>query len=105
MLTRGETHRTYQNRVPQRVMNPGFVKITKPGGTNTNSNVVQTWAIARPGSSPGVEGAPFYLTTYRYPPNSLIRSGASEPLNLTQPNLEMDPTNPNTWQRQYRFTN
>lgn len=47
----------------------------------------------------GSSGAPAYP-----PPGALHRPGAVPTLGMARPNLMMDPSDPSTWQRQYRFT-
>lgn len=61
--------------------------------------------VARPNSSPAVvQGAPFYSSAnYDYVTGMVFR-GPSAALKLPQGNVEMDPSDVTTWQRQYRFT-
>src|SRR4029077_7530357 len=68
--------------------------------------IPHTWAIARPGGMYTPNGAPHYLAVpdqNRGLQNQIVRSGAPT-LGLPVAKLEMDPSNPLTWQRQYRFT-
>ena len=67
-----------------------------PGAIRTEvvNNVAQSLAIARPISAP----APKYS-----PPVGLWRPATPMTLSPSQPNLMMDPSDPTTWQRQYRF--
>lgn len=71
---------------------PGFIR------QSTVNNIMQTWAVARPVNAP----TPIYN-----PPAQVPRSqdGVDE-FAFTPPvyRVEMDPKNPETWQRQYRFT-
>lgn len=67
----------------------GVIKVV-----NVN-NVETTWAIARPVAAP--------LPAYS-PPASISR-GSGVGFSPAQPNVEMDPSDQQTWQRQYRFTN
>jgi hypothetical protein len=95
MITRGEiTHQYFPAPVVPITRN-GIVKVA------TVDHITQTWAIARPGSSPNPNGAPFYVNGY--PVNSLELGGVM-PLTPIRPRIEMDPSNPKTWQREYRFT-
>lgn len=102
-FTRGAlTHAYYPAPVTTTRM-PGAVKVTmRP--TNQNSwqqGIPQVWPIARPVTAPAANGAPFYVNGDVV--NKLIRGGmfSFSPL---KPNREMDPSDPNTWQRDYRFT-
>lgn len=69
--------------------------IAVPGAIRTEvvDHVAQSWAIARPVSAP----APKYS-----PPVGLWRP---DPVGLSPsaPKLMMDPSDPSTWQRSYRF--
>lgn len=104
MYTRGLVARNYDVRNPERVVTPGYIRQT----TNVpdlagsrNNNVVQTWAITRPGAQWDANGSPTYHADYRQ--GGLIRGGTT-PFQPARPNLAMDPSDPNTWQRQYQFT-
>lgn len=104
MYTRGMVARNYDVRNPERVVTPGYIRQTTTvpdlkGGRN--NNVVQTWAITRPGAQWEANGSPTYHADYLR--GELIRGGVPA-LTPSRPNLEMDPRDPNTWQRQYRFT-
>ena len=61
----------------------------------TVNNVVTTWAISRPTATP----APLYS-----PPAAVPRGTGFGGFTPAQPNTMMDPSDPSTWQRQYRFT-
>lgn len=88
MYTRDTLNHQYQPTVTRRVNVPGSVKVTEVNG------VQQTWAVARPNSSP--------IPTYA-PPAPVQRGGV---LALTpgRPHVMMDPSDQQTWQREYRFT-
>jgi len=58
------------------------------------NNVLTTWAVSRPTSFPASP----------YPAQIPVARGNSFNFAPTQPRTEMDPSNPATWQRQYRFT-
>lgn len=66
----------------------GTVKVVNIKGVPT------TWAIARPVAAP----------TPKYSPPAPISRGSGVAFSPSQPNVEMDPSNQQTWQRQYRFT-
>ncbi len=95
MYTRDSLPRNYTVYNPERVLVPGFARVAM------HKNIPQTWAIVRPGSAPDANGAPFYISGYR--PNQMLRSGALD-ITPAKPRLEMDPSDPQTWQRQYIFT-
>jgi hypothetical protein len=104
MLTRGMVQHTSDPEVPQPVNTPGAIVERPTGAFNNNTNVVAAMPIARPNSSPSPIGAPFYLgSAYSNPAYEMIRSGTVR-LTPTAPKLEMDPTDPTTYQREYRFT-
>lgn len=75
---------TYAPQVQQ-----GTIKVVSVNG------VENTWAIARPVSAP----------TPKYNPPASISRGSGVGFSPGKPNVEMDPSNQQTWQRQYRFTN
>lgn len=68
---------------------PGTIKVVNVNGVQT------TWAIARPVSAP----------TPKYNPPAPISRGSGLGFSPAKPNVEMDPSNQQTWQRPYRFTN
>lgn len=70
------------------VVYPGAVR------TVTINGLTQTWAVTRPSAAP----AP------KYSPPASISRGSGVGFSPATPNVEMDPSNPATWQRQYRFT-
>lgn len=99
MFTRGSVRRYHDVPAVPRVNVPGYMR------QETVNGIQQTWAIARPNSSPGAMGGP---VTVRGPgmlarPGALQRGGIM-PLTPAKPKLEMDPSDPSTWQRQYSFT-
>lgn len=70
----------------------------------TVDGITQTWAIAHPVACPDPEGAPFYIQDHVPDSgNHVIRTGVVN-LSPARPNVEMDPSDPDTWQRPYRFT-
>lgn len=72
--------------VPQHEIVKGYVRETVHNG------IVQSWAISRPVNSP-----------VSMPYGDIVR-GKSLTLVLPRPQIEMDPTNPATWQREYRLS-
>jgi len=102
MLTRGPVTHQYYPAPMTTIELPGAVRVTTKGQSGaTAQNVIQTWAVARPVSSPNPNGAPFYVQGDAA--NPLYRGGVV-PLRPAKPRVEMDPSNPETWQRDYRFT-
>lgn len=95
MYTRESLNRNYTVYAPPAVIVPGTVRVV------VRDNIPQTWAIARPGTSPQPDGAPHYVS--RYLPNQMIRGGFMG-LRPPVPNIEMDPSDPTTWQRRYQFS-
>lgn len=84
---------------------PGAVRVSL---TRRNSNpwmpgIPMVWPIMRPSTAPNPNGAPFYINGY---PDyrELLQRGGAQAVKMLRPNLEMDPTDPATWQREYRFT-
>lgn len=73
----------------------GAVKFTRSG------DVPQMWPIARPVTSWNTDSS--YYRGTMFTPGNLVRSG---PLVVKPsiPNVEMDPSDPSTWQRKYRFS-
>jgi hypothetical protein len=101
MLTRGEVHHQYYPAPCTTVRTPGAVRVNSARPNMWTKQIPQVWPIMRPSTAPNPNGAPFYVTGY--PQYDIHRAGAF-PLHLTQPNNQMDPSNPDTWQRAYRFT-
>lgn len=90
------------------VNTPGAMVFRPAGAPNSNKNIDVMMAIARPNSSPSPDGAPFYVngpmgTGSSCPNGPLLRGGVAS-FGPAVPDLEMDPSDPKTWQRQYRFT-
>ena len=96
MFTRGFVTHSYFPKTIYPVSQPGAVK------SMVHNNIVQTWAIARPVAAPSPNGAPFYVNGYAV--NELQRGGTQAVIPY-RPREMMDPSNPRTWQREYRFTN
>jgi len=89
MMTRSMDSHQYA-AVPQGVVSaPGFVRVT------TVNNIPNTWAIARPTGSPS-------LPAYN-PPAQLPRLN-EYPFTPPRYRVQMDPSDPSTWQRQYVFS-
>lgn len=95
MYTRDSLDRNYTIYSPPPVATPGFVRAQMVKG------IPQTWAITRPGGAPQADGAPHYVSTYGQ--NQMIRGGFLG-LIPARPKVEMDPSDPATWQRRYRFS-
>lgn len=96
MLTRMSVNHAYRPAVIHRYLRPGFARM------EMHNNVPTVWAIARPVNSPPPDGGPLYMD---FPNRSnQLAFGGWMPLRMTQPNLEMDPSNTATWQRTYRFS-
>ncbi len=94
MYTRDSLERNFTVYAPPMVTVPGTVRLAM------HKNIPQTWAIARPTSSPQADGAPHYVS--KFLPNELIRGGFLA-ISPKRPVVEMDPSDPTTWQRRYRF--
>jgi hypothetical protein len=97
MLTRGYVVHPYSPVPVEQVNRDGFVRVVR------QNNITQTWAVSRPGSSPHPVGAPFYVNEWASPQNVFFYGGAM-PLTPVRPRIEMDPSNPATWQREYKFS-
>lgn len=100
MLTRGHFSPAYSSQKPAPVVSPGVVKV------ESHKGIPQTWAVARPSSSPSPHGAPLYLglSPWQYAPRNELVRGTGFELGMSKPKLEADPSDSTTWQRQYRFT-
>jgi hypothetical protein len=104
MLTRGPiTQHAYSPYLPPPARTPGAIVERPAGAFNNKNNIVAAMPIARPNSSPSPDGAPFYLQESMADHAPMVRGGAMA-ITPSRPNLEMDPSDPTTWQRQYRFT-
>lgn len=103
MLTRGSVAHAYWPDGVGRVNTPGAMADRPTGAFNNHKNIVARMPLARPNSSPSPDGAPFYLEGYRSASLPLIHGG-SIAVSPARPRLEMDPSDPSSWQRQYRFT-
>jgi hypothetical protein len=97
MLTRGHVWHPYFPLPVERQTIPGSIRVSEHKG------ITQTWAVARPVVSPVGLGAPLYLAGNERP-NGPFQRGGMMPLTPAKPNLEMDPSDPSTWQRKYTFT-
>jgi hypothetical protein len=97
MLTRQWVYHSYAPVQPAQVNVPGFVRVTMAKG------IPQTWAVVRPGSGPAPDDCPHYLGFHSR--TNEILYGGHLALTMGRPNLEMDPSDPTTWQRDYKFTN
>jgi len=102
-FTRGAVTHQYFPAPVGTVRIPGAVRVSM---RQANSNVwmqgiPMVWPIARPVVAPAANGAPFYVNG---DPVNVVQRGGAPRLLLTLPNLAMDPTDSDTWQRQYRFT-
>lgn len=73
-----------------------YTPVIRPGAIRTVpvNGVVTTWAVARPVVAP----------TPLYSAPASIQRGSGVGFSPGRPVVEMDPSNPQTWQRQYRFT-
>lgn len=100
MLTRHPLGHAYSACKPNQVDLNGVVKVEMHKG------IVQTWAIARPSSYPTAIDAPDYLGVIRQqrPPDNRVYKTGTISLAMLKPNLEMDPSDAQTWQRLYRFS-
>lgn len=98
MLTRGSVRRYFEAPAVPRTNIPGYVR------TEESRGIQQTWAIARPNSSPSALGYPVFINGpgIQAKPGALVRGGMV-PVVPAKPRLEMDPTDPSTWQRRYAF--
>jgi hypothetical protein len=104
MLTRGPISHQYGPYSPTPTNIPGSIVDRPAGAFNSNKNIVAAMPIARPNSSPfSAEGAPFYMNGYDVPNGQIVRGGVTS-LSPSRPKIEMDPSDPTTWQRTYRFT-
>jgi hypothetical protein len=101
MLTRGVPVHQYTSAIPAAVNTPGAYVDRPVGAFNSRKNVVARMAIARPNSSPAPEGAPWYLGG-SHGMVGMQRGGVGS-FTPAKPRLEADPSDPTTWQRQYRF--
>lgn len=90
MMCRPMNQHQYDAAPYPQVAYPGAVKVVYV------KNVPTVWPVTRPMSAP---------VTPNPTQGTLFRGGtAMFRMQLTAPNVEMDPSNPATWQRQYRFT-
>lgn len=88
MLTRSmDSHRYYPSPYST-TLYQGAIRQTTVNGIPT------TWAVARPVASP--RSPVIGPSSFQY--------GSGLSFSPAQPNVEMDPSNQQTWQRPYRFT-
>lgn len=97
MITRETIAHAYSPTGASRTGKQGAIRITNHKG------IPQTWAVARPTGGFDPVGAPFYITGSVAENGPLARSG-SQAVRPHKPNVAMDPSDPTTWQREYRFT-
>ena len=97
MITRQTITHAYAPFGLQRTSSQGAIRITMHKG------IPQTWAVARPTGGYDPNGAPFYVSGSARPNGPMARSG-SQAIRPHRPNIAMDPSDPTTWQRDYRFT-
>lgn len=97
MITRGYVSHAYSPVPVVPVNRDGAVRIARVNG------ITQTWAIARPSSGPHPVGAPFYVNEWATPTN-VIFYGNTPQFSPARPKIQMDPSDPSTWQREYRFS-
>lgn len=74
-----------------------YPQVNYPGSVKTVyiKNIPTVWPVTRPMSAP---------ITPNPQSGYLLRGGTGMfRMQLTAPNVEMDPSNPATWQRQYQF--
>jgi hypothetical protein len=96
MYTRGDVQHAYGPYQARYTTSDGAIKVSRSG------DVPQMWPIARPVTSWNADSA--YYQGTMYTPGNLVRTGIV-PFTPSQPNIEMDPSDPATWQRDYRFSN
>jgi len=97
MLTRGTVQHAYGPGQPERASYPGYIR------AETVNNIVHTWPITRPVAGWNSQASTQFPGGTR-PARGLIRGGVPG-IAMTQPNSEMDPSDPRTWQRPYVFSN
>lgn len=96
MITRGAVTHPYYPAPVTRIVSNGAIRV------NVVNGIPQTWAITRPSTYPNPNGAPFYLEGDR--DYSGIQRGGPLVVSPRRPRVEMDPSNPATWQRKYVFS-
>lgn len=87
----------YTPQPPQRVAVPGLMR------RETVNGIELTWVIARPMTCFEGSNAPFYYQEDQSDCGTDIARGGVMRLTPSRPRVQMDPSNPKTWQRQYRF--
>lgn len=96
MYTRGNVEHTYGPNQSQLQVRDGAARISRMG------DIPVMWPVARPVTSWTADSAYYQGTMHRT--GNLVRGG-TQALIPTAPNVEMDPSNRATWQREYRFSN
>jgi|SRR5262245_7407622 len=105
MFTRGSVSHDYTPSFPKRVRTPAVMAVRPMGVAGPGKNVTGVVPVSRPNSSPSPDqGAPFYSAeSYDTAAVQFIYGGVM-PLHMPRAGVEADLTDPNTWQRPYRFT-
>lgn len=105
MFTRGHVSHDYTEHTPAPVSMPSVMALRQVGASNTpGKNVTAVVPISRPVSAPSPDcGAPFYSAESYNNPSVRFIYGGRMALHLPRNGVEADITDPNTWQREYRF--
>lgn len=98
MFTRGLVSHQYSPTPLVQVQSPGFLRVSQANG------VTQTWAISRPVSAPHDGLAPPLHVVENTRQNGALQRGGMVALAPARPRVQMDPSDHDTWQREYRFT-
>ena len=100
MITRSGFPRLWTKRPMYQDPHAGLIR------TEMMNGVPVTWPIARPRGTHMPDGAPHYLNTpqVQHEQSSHLVRFNSPTLSLGRHHNMADLTDPNTWQRQYRFT-
>jgi hypothetical protein len=98
MFTRGLVSHQYSPTPLVQVESAGLVR------TATTNGVAQTWAISRPVSAPHDGLAPPLHVVENTRHNGGLQRGGFVGLSPARPRIEADPSDSETWQREYRFT-
>jgi hypothetical protein len=99
MFTRGHVERNYHVEYPEYLGLAGHVRNSMHNGVPT------TWAISRPVFGYAADLAPGYYQHHGLTanPRNKLRTAGAMHITPHKPRVEMDPSDPTTWQRQYRF--
>ncbi len=104
MFTRGNVTHDYTSHTPKHVRTPSVLALRSVGIAGAGKNVVAVVPLSRPNSSPSPDcGAPFYSASSYENPSVQMVYGGTMPLHLPRSWVEADISDPNTWQREYRF--